>query len=150
MPQSTAYTTRSPSGHFPTLAAQQCRSLSQHFARRRCLLRLKAAVSTALTCLHVDESVHVGQTPYGRGLLSRTDQPSGKHLLSVPFSQLLLLPDNVHPSFEKTRQRFLRDHGELPAELLRFIQGDSADRTPASCRGDALDVGQDDLTGVVV
>ena len=56
--------------------------------------------------------------------MARKDLPSGKRLLSVPFSQLLLLPDKVDPSFEKTQQRFLGDLGELPADLLRFLQGD--------------------------
>lgn len=114
----------SPSGH-PALAAQHCCNVSHDFAaRRHRLLRSTAAASAAFASIEVNDSVHVGQTPYGRGLLSRTDLPSGKRLLSVPFSQLLLLPDKVDPSFEKIQQRFMLDHGELPADLLRFIQGD--------------------------
>ena len=124
MPHSTAWCCNcSPAGHSP-IVAQHSRSTRQHtVAKQHKLLRSTAVVCTASASAEVKDSVHVGQTPYGRGLLSREDLPSGERLLSVPFGQLLLLPDTVDPSFAKTQQRFLHDHGELPADLLRFIQG---------------------------
>ena len=138
----------SPSRHFP---AQHCSNPWDHLAaRRHRLLRSTAAVPTALASVEVSESVHVGQTPYGRGLLSRTDLPSGKSLLCVPFNQLLLLPDNVDPSFEKIQQRFMLEHGELPADLLRFIQGDLQIKYLSTFESILWQVCQNDLTDGVV
>ena len=113
------------SGHSSALATRYCRTISQQVTAKRHSL-FRAAMCSALASAEVGDNVYVGQTPYGRGLLTRKDQRSGKRLLSVPFSELLLLPDKVDPSFEKTQQRFLLDHGELPADLLRFLQGDFA------------------------
>ena len=152
MPHSGAWCCNcSPSGHFPSLAARHCSNLSQHVAARRHRLhRSTAAVSKPSASAKVDERVHVGQTPYGRGLLSSTDLRSGKCLLSVPFSQLLLLPDSVDPSFEKIQQRFMLDHGELPAELLRFIQGDLQTECLPFLESLHWQVGQDGLADGLV
>lgn len=136
------------SGHSPALATQYCRTLSQHITAKRHSL-FRAAMCSALASAEVGESVYVGQTPYGRGLLTCKDQRSGKRLLSVPFSQLLLLPDKVDPSFEKTQQRFLLDHGELPADLLRFLQGDFCYNCLASLQPTHWQMARDDLTDVV-
>ncbi|KAL3148961.1 hypothetical protein ABBQ32_001818 [Trebouxia sp. C0010 RCD-2024] len=35
------------------------------------------------------------------------------------------IENKVDPSFQKIQERFLRDHGELPVDLLRFIQGEA-------------------------
>lgn len=90
--------------------------------KQRCIA-VSSTATTASPSTHATESVKVGTTPFGRGLLSCKDLPSGQRLVSVPFSQILLLPDKVDASFERTQHLFLCDHGVLPPSLLRFIQG---------------------------
>ena len=123
MPHSTWRCNFGPSGQSPTFVAQRPNIVPQLLISPRYKLRSSPILCTATAPVEVNESVHVGNTPYGRGLLCRKDVPSGKRLLSVPFHQLLLLPDKVDSSFESIQERFLRDHGELPLDLLRFIQG---------------------------
>lgn len=83
-----------------------------------------AQVTKASDSFSAFDNVQVGQTRFGRGLLSRGELSSGQRLLSVPFHQLLLLPDEVDPSFQTIQNRFWTDHGELPADLLRFLKGE--------------------------
>lgn len=124
MPHPTWRCTSGQSEQSPAFVAQRYNVLFQHAIPKRYKPpRSLTVFCTAPVSAEVNVSVHVGQTPYGRGLLSHEDLPSGKRLLSVPFSQLLLLPDRVDPSFKKIYKRFQREHGQLPVDLLSFIQG---------------------------
>lgn len=65
----------------------------------------------------------IGNTPFGRGLLSAQDVPNKQQLCSVPFEQLLLLPEKPGGAFDSVYSKFAKEHQYMPEELLRFVQG---------------------------
>ena len=110
-----------------TTSSRRSKSL-RHFKQHRRERRSEQPTPSICTqlaaaSLNAPACVQPGTTPFGRGLVSSEQLPSGKRLLSVPFSQLLLLPEKVDGPFEKVHHRFLKEHGSLPKDLLRFITG---------------------------
>ena len=75
------------------------------------------------TAASTSTAVQPGNTVYGRGLVSCQKLNSGTKLLSIPFAELLLLPDKVDGPYKTVHEHFWRAHGSLPDELLRFITG---------------------------
>ena len=127
MPQASAWHCNGcPSGLCSTYGAQRYRKLVRDLTAKQVSLRHAptAIVVKASDGFSASDNVQVGQTQFGRGLLSRGDLSSGERLLSVPFHQLLMLPDEVDPSFQKIQNGFWADHGELPADLFRFLKGE--------------------------
>ena len=93
------------------------------FCARHCWRPGQSVCSTSAAKVTVSACVQPGTTPYGRGLVSQQQVVSGKRLLSIPFSQLLMLPDKIEGPFQTVHERFLCEHGSLPHQLLRFITG---------------------------
>lgn len=93
----------------PTLTPVRHRNLRQQAVRCYCTLEQTA--------------VHIGNTPFGRGLLSKEDLPNRTQLLSVPFEQLLLLPEKLEGSFDTVHAKYLTAHAYIPDKLRRFVEG---------------------------
>lgn len=85
--------------------------------RQRALKRCSVSARTA---------VHIGNTPFGRGLLSKKDLLNRTQLLSVPFEQLLLLPEKLGGAFDTVLAKYATSHAYMPEKLRRFVQGKRA------------------------